>query len=59
MKRKREEDWRQIWETVLEIRKIRDAPVDLLGCDKLADATEPEETFHFQVLLYFEFLLNF
>ena len=50
MKRKRE-DWVEAWEVIRKIREIRDAPVDLLGCDKLADKGEPEEVYNFQVLV--------
>ena len=51
MKRKREEDWKRIWDGILDLRQIRDSPIDILGCDKLTDKSAPKEVSDFQTLI--------
>jgi endonuclease-3 len=44
-------DFAPIWNIVVQLRKIRDAPVDLWGCDKVVDPTAPKDVFEFQILV--------
>lgn len=46
-----EDLWKQQLERITEMRKAGDAPVDTMGCHKLADPLASPETFRFQVLL--------
>lgn len=40
-----------LWNIIEELRHIRDAPVDLWGCDKVVDHTAPKDVFEFQTLV--------
>ncbi len=44
-------DFHETWDIVTELRQIRDAPVDLWGCDKVVDENAPREVFEFQTLV--------
>lgn len=44
-------DFRSVWRTVVALREIRDAPVDLWGCDKVVDKSAPRDVFEFQTLV--------
>ncbi|CAJ0597138.1 unnamed protein product [Cylicocyclus nassatus] len=46
-----EDFWKIHVEKITEMRKTSDAPVDTMGCHKLADPLVSPETFHFQVLM--------
>ncbi|KAK6745292.1 hypothetical protein RB195_011801 [Necator americanus] len=46
-----EDLWKLQLEKITEMRKSGDAPVDTMGCHKLADPLAAPETFRFQVLL--------
>ncbi|EYC06276.1 hypothetical protein Y032_0077g1118 [Ancylostoma ceylanicum] len=46
-----EDLWKLQLEKITEMRKSGDAPVDTMGCHKLADPLATPETFRFQVLL--------
>ncbi|KJH50360.1 base excision DNA repair protein, HhH-GPD family [Dictyocaulus viviparus] len=46
-----EDIWKLQLEKITEMRKGGDAPVDTMGCHKLADPLASPETFRFQVLL--------
>ncbi|KAK4472598.1 hypothetical protein MN116_003836 [Schistosoma mekongi] len=43
--------WRTQLNNIRKMRESRDAPVDLMGCEKLADETEHPKTFRLQVLI--------
>ncbi|KAL7060103.1 hypothetical protein AAHC03_09877 [Spirometra sp. Aus1] len=43
--------WRETWENINRMRAGRDAPVDTMGCDKLAKENEDPKTFRLQILL--------
>ncbi|VDM02857.1 unnamed protein product [Schistocephalus solidus] len=43
--------WRETWKNISRMRANRDAPVDTMGCDKLAKENEDPETFRLQILL--------
>ena len=44
-------DFEAVWILVEELRNIRDAPVDLWGCDKVVDQAAPRDVFEFQTLV--------
>ena len=44
-------NWRCDWELLKEFRKELEAPVDRIGCEKLADVTADKDTFNFQILV--------
>ncbi len=43
--------WRRVYKAIEEYRVTREAPVDTMGCDRLADSTAPPPTFRFQTLI--------
>ncbi|CAH8448170.1 unnamed protein product [Schistosoma turkestanicum] len=43
--------WRAQLSNIRKMRESRDAPVDLMGCERLADETEHPKTFRLQVLI--------
>ncbi|CAH8454779.1 unnamed protein product [Schistosoma haematobium] len=52
MKRKWEPpNWRAQLSNIRKMRESRDAPVDSMGCERLADETEHPKTFRLQVLI--------
>ncbi|CAH8470217.1 unnamed protein product [Schistosoma rodhaini] len=52
MKRKWEPlNWRVQLSNIRKMRESRDAPVDSMGCERLADETEHPKTFRLQVLI--------
>lgn len=44
-------DFYDVWSTVFSLRAVRDAPVDLWGCDKVVDIKAPTDVFEFQTLV--------
>ena len=44
-------DFHAVWEIVKSLRSIKDAPVDLWGCDKVVDHSAPKDVFEFQTLV--------
>lgn len=44
-------EFNSVWNTVCALRIIRDAPVDLWGCDKVVDKSAPRDVFEFQTLV--------
>jgi endonuclease-3 len=44
-------DFHKIWQIVNSLRSIRDAPVDIWGCDKVVDHSAPRDVFEFQILV--------
>jgi len=44
-------DFQTTWNIVCNLRCIRDAPVDLWGCDKVVDKSAPRDVFEFQILV--------
>jgi endonuclease-3 len=44
-------DFENVWNIVKALRAVKDAPVDLWGCDKVVDATAPKDVFEFQTLV--------
>ena len=53
LKRKRvaPEEWEEDWDIIRELRRVKDAPVDTVGCDKLADSDAPIDVYRFHVLI--------
>ena len=45
------EDFKHVWTIVEDLRKIRDAPVDIWGCDKVVDRQAPKDVYEFQILI--------
>ncbi|XP_064633448.1 endonuclease III-like protein 1 [Lineus longissimus] len=43
--------WKLQYENILEMRKCRDAPVDSMGCERIADVNESPKVFRYQTLL--------
>ncbi|KAA3673849.1 endonuclease III, partial [Paragonimus westermani] len=43
--------WQKHLENIVEMRKSRDAPVDTMGCERLADRQDYPENFRLQVLI--------
>lgn len=43
--------WKEIWDGIVEMRRERNAPVDLMGSAVLADKNEDKKTFRYQTLL--------
>ncbi|CAH1794331.1 unnamed protein product [Owenia fusiformis] len=43
--------WNQVLTNIREMRKERDAPVDTMGCDRIADQNASPPVFRYQVLL--------
>jgi endonuclease-3 len=44
-------DFLQTWSVIEQLRSVKDAPVDLWGCDKVVDHSAPRDVFEFQVLV--------
>ncbi|XP_041062410.1 endonuclease III-like protein 1 isoform X1 [Carcharodon carcharias] len=44
-------DWREQWNNIREMRKVRDAPVDHMGAEHCFDKTAAPEVMRYQVLL--------
>ena len=44
-------DFAAVWSMIVQLRLIRDAPVDLWGCDKVVDHSAPKDVFEFQILV--------
>ena len=44
-------DFSSIWRLVCDLRRVRDAPVDLWGCDQVVDKSAPRDVFEFQILV--------
>ncbi|THD20970.1 Endonuclease III [Fasciola hepatica] len=44
-------NWREQLTNIVRMREIRNAPVDTMGCERLADSTEDPKVFRLQVLL--------
>lgn len=44
-------DFVQIWKIIQGLRKIKDAPVDLWGCDKVVDNRAPRDVLEFQIVV--------
>lgn len=45
------ENFYRVWDIVVCLRKDRDAPVDIWGCDKVVDPKAPRDVFEFQILV--------
>jgi len=45
------DDFDEVWSIVSGLRVIRDAPIDLWGCDKVVDQSAPREILEFQVVV--------
>ena len=43
--------WRETWDMVLELRRVRDAPVDFFGSAALPERHLGDQTYRFQVLI--------
>lgn len=44
-------DFDEIWSMVKSLRAVRDAPVDIWGCDKVVDIKAEKKVFEFQILV--------
>jgi endonuclease-3 len=45
--------WTQIYDLVIELRKEKDAPVDTMGAESIADNTAGVDVARFQVIFQF------
>jgi endonuclease-3 len=45
------DEFQSTWKIIQQLRKVKDAPVDLWGCDKVVDKSAPREVFEFQILV--------
>ena len=45
------DEFQSTWMIIQQLRKVKDAPVDLWGCDKVVDKSAPREVFEFQILV--------
>ncbi|XP_059141649.1 endonuclease III-like protein 1 [Physella acuta] len=43
--------WQKQYSNIVEMRKLRDAPVDVMGCDVISDKNADPKTYRYQVLL--------
>eukprot|EP00929_Paragymnodinium_shiwhaense_P036046 TRINITY_DN19370_c1_g1_i1.p1 TRINITY_DN19370_c1_g1~~TRINITY_DN19370_c1_g1_i1.p1 ORF type:complete len:301 (+),score=70.04 TRINITY_DN19370_c1_g1_i1:157-1059(+) len=43
--------WRKDWPIIQELRRIKDAPVDSVGCERLADTRAPKKDYEWQCLV--------
>jgi len=44
-------DFQSAWSVIKDLRRVRDAPVDLWGCDQVVDKSAPRDVFEFQTLV--------
>jgi endonuclease-3 len=44
-------DFENVWGIIKALREVRDAPVDLWGCDKVVDWSAPRDVVEFQILV--------
>lgn len=44
-------DFEYIWSIIQSLREVKDAPVDLMGCDKVVDGKAPKKDFEFQIVV--------
>jgi len=45
------DDFEDAWQIVTCLRFVKDAPVDLWGCDRIVDHNAPRDVFEFQILV--------
>eukprot|EP00906_Rhabdomonas_costata_P022956 RCo033060 len=43
--------WKEVWRLIQQMRKGKDAPVDTMGCERLADSGVDEATHRFHILV--------